>query len=132
MRRSGKRSALSSVAGILPVALAIGFVLWVLWRRGSAGRPELVAAPQPNASRTEEAGLPSPAPQRLTPVHWEPPSRSTDPLAPSPAPSTASSPAPSAASSPSLGSAEDAPESRARGRIEDLLERARLEDEGAA
>jgi len=90
MRRSGKRSALSSVAGILPIALAIGFVLWVLWRRQGSGRPDLVAAP------------------------------------------VRSSPDPSARSSPPSGTPEDAPESRARGRIEDLLERARLEDEGAA
>jgi hypothetical protein len=136
---------LSTLAGLLSVALLIAFVLWVLWRRRSfesaarLERLEPTSTEPPEASTTESAEawstewieLPPPASVVVTPVRWEPPLRSGQAPPGSAQPSASGEPS---ASSPSEGAGQDgaAAGPQRRGRIEDLLERARLEDEGAA
>ena len=124
---------LSALKSALPVLIAVGFVLWVLVRRGrvrdelgaeavrSMGQPDsarqLDSIDQPDSRAVDQPHSPTAAPRASpTPVRWEPPVRSGPPL---PRPSRVPDPADEAAA-------------RSRRRIEDLLERAKNEDEGAA
>jgi hypothetical protein len=130
---------LSALKGALPVLIAVGFVLWVLVRRRrvrdglgaeavqSTGRSDSTgqldstnhsdSIDQPDSPVVDQPHSPTAPPRATpTPVRWEPPVRSGPPL-----------PRPSRVPDPS-----DEAAARSRRRIEDLLERAKNEDEGAA
>jgi hypothetical protein len=113
---------LSALKRTLPLLLVAGFVLWALWRHRVVGdRPQRIrplAQPDPvdTADSLDQPDSPQSSP---TPVRWEPPVKSAPPVPPRPT------------GVPAPGGEAD-PASRRRGRIEDLLERARHDDEGAA
>jgi hypothetical protein len=132
---AGRRSALSALTSALPVLVVVAFIVWTLWRRRSAHDsvdveavlpivgPTPMGEPELSTIESDALGPTGPAAASPTPVRWEPPVRSADPL-----PNR-----PEKAHTEESPPGEDArPGSRPRGRIEDLLERARLDDEGAA
>jgi hypothetical protein len=133
MRPSGSRSLLSALKSVLPVLIVVGFVVWALVRQRARGELDVEAsteAPEiedtaeqdatehPQPEDTADEASTDPPQSGPTRVRWEPPVRLT--------------PVPPRPTGASDRVDQPTPGSRTRGRIEDLLERARNDDEGAA